>query len=139
MHRSGGAAGAAPRARRPVVGAAATGGPPLLYVDALNFMGHFFDGSILAARAPGVRRPKSGDLWRDVTSCRENVGVFMREARAAGWQVTVFLDMVRRRASVGVRRLASACACGAHVPMRGDRGACAERLGRGRSGQGPRR
>ena len=109
MHRSGGAAGAAPRARRPVVGAAAAGGPPLLYVDALNFMGHFFDGSILAARAPGVRRPKSGDLWRDVTSCRENVGVFMREARAAGWQVTVFLDMVRRRASVGMRRRASAC------------------------------
>ncbi len=93
---------------RPVVSAAATGGLPLLYVDALNFIGHFFDGSILERRAPGLRRPKSGDLWRDIADCRENVGVFMREARAAGWQVTVFLDMVRRRARVRVHRRARA-------------------------------
>ena len=113
-------AGIPQRPRRPVVGAAATGGPPLLYVDALNFMGHFFDGSILERRAPGVRRPKSTvDIWRDVAGCRENVGVFMREARAAGWQVTVFLDMVRRRARVRVHRRARA------------RAWCPERPGRG--------
>ena len=97
--RGGHGAALKPRARRPIVGAAASGGgPPLLYVDALNFQSLFFDGNILERRAPGQRqRLKSGDLWRDVACCKENVGVFMREARTAGWQVTVFLDMVKDR------------------------------------------
>jgi len=39
-----------------------------------------------------VRRQNSGDIWQDITSCRDNVRIFMREAKAAGWKVwfTIF-------------------------------------------------
>jgi hypothetical protein len=87
------------RAKRPVVGAAGSGGPPLLYVDAPNFFSTFFDGDILEKLAPGVRRRagRSGDMWKDICCCKNNVRVFMHEAKAAGWKVTVFMDMVKDR------------------------------------------
>ena len=84
---------ARPRARRPVKGTA--GGPPLLYVDALNYNSRWFDGKICDNHPR--QSSKSGDLWADMQHAQANVGVFVREAKAAGWKVTAFLDMVKDR------------------------------------------
>ena len=66
--------------------------------------------SPVAAWRPNLPGGRAAGTQRDVACCKENVGVFMREARAAGWQVTVFLDMgtPRRERRAGARGTDSA-------------------------------
>ena len=69
--------------RRPVIGASGSGGPALLYVDALSFLGDFIGAGGSKFGMHG--RPAQEDRWRDVLQARVNVRTFMREAQAAGW------------------------------------------------------
>ena len=82
-----------------MLGAAGSGGPALLYVDALNFLDDSVGLSGRCFVGAGLHgRPAQGtdDRWRDVLQARDNVREFMRAAQAAGWRVAVFFDMVKQ-------------------------------------------
>ena len=103
--------------RRPVIGASGSGGPALLYVDALSFLGDFLGAGGSKFGMHG--RPAQEDRWRDVLQARVNVRTFMREAQAAGWRVAVFFDMVKQDPHEidkwWKRKVASAMAGGSNV------------------------
>ena len=103
--------------RRPVIGASGSGGPALLYVDALSFLGDFIGAGGSKFGMHG--RPAQEDRWRDVLQARVNVRTFMREAKAAGWRVAVFFDMVKQDPHEidkwWKRKVASAMAGGSNV------------------------
>ena len=100
-----------------MIGASGSGGPALLYVDALSFLGDFLGAGGSKFGMHG--RPAQEDRWRDVLQARVNVRTFMREAQAAGWRVAVFFDMVKQDPHEidkwWKRKVASAMAGGSNV------------------------
>ena len=100
-----------------MIGASGSGGPALLYVDALSFLGDFIGAGGSKFGMHG--RPAQEDRWRDVLQARVNVRTFMREAKAAGWRVAVFFDMVKQDPHEidkwWKRKVASAMAGGSNV------------------------
>ena len=95
--------------KRPILRASS---PPLLYVDGFNFLSKFV----------GCGRGQVPNTCVDMISqwkfAEDSIKVFMTEARASGWEVTVFLDNAKiseQEKQISVQRSKEKCEQGGNV------------------------